>query len=251
MKRFLTAFVLFACTCVSAQAQQTLRDTSVNGLLLGFSYAYQLPLADMKTRFGGNGLVGGEVTYKLRNNVTFGIEGGFMFGRKVKEDDFLDSLATPEGYFLGYNGIYGNVALFERGFYLAGHLGKIFPVGKSNPNSGIYARVGVGLLEHKIRITDTEESFFQVAPAYAKGYDELSNGLMLSEYIGYLNIDPRHLLNFHFGVYVEEGFTQNRRSWDFDERRKDSDKRLDILVGLRGTWLLPIFGRGEERSYTH
>jgi len=248
-KAFLVWLACFAC--VGANAQSSLRDTSVNGLLVGFSYGYQFPLADMKTRFGNDGLVGAEVNYKLRNNFTFGVDGGYMFGRKVKEDQFLNNMVTPDGYFVGYGGIYGNVALFERGYFLAGNVGKIVPLGFNNPNSGIYTRLGVGFLQHKIKITDTEESLYQLSGDYVKGYDRLSNGLMLSQYVGYLNIDPRHLLNFHVGVFVQEGFTQNRRSWNYDERRRDTKNRLDMLAGIRAAWMLPFFGRSEERTYTH
>jgi hypothetical protein len=245
-------FVFICCIATLAtKAQMTLRDTSVNGLLLGFSYGYQLPFADMGERFGGNGVVGAEVTYKLRSNWTFGVEGGYMFGRTVKEDNMLDSMLTPDGYIVGYGGYYGGVALFERGYSLAATVGKIIPAFGSNPNSGIHARVGVGFMQHKIKITDTEQSLYQLTPDYLKGYDRLSNGLMVSQYLGYMNIDPRHLLNFHVGVYAQQGFTQNRRSWNFDERRQDTDKRLDVLIGLRGTWMLPFFGKREERSYTH
>jgi hypothetical protein len=250
-KKFLIG--LICCLAANTGFAQTgsLKDESVNGLLVGFSYAYQVPFADLQKRFGNNGLVGGEVSYKLRNNFTFGVEGGYMFGRTVKEDKILDSLRTPEGYLLGYGGYYGGVALFERGYSLAATVGKIIPAFGSNPNSGVYARVGVGFLQHKIRLTDTEQSLVQVTPDYAKGYDRLTNGLMLTQYIGYMNIDPRHRFNFHVGVYAQQGFTQNRRSWNFDERRQDTVKRLDGLIGLRGTWLLPFFSKNEERSYTH
>lgn len=250
VKTFFT-FLICCLAAWTAEAQLTLRDTSVNGLLLGFSYGYQLPFADLQKRFGADGLVGAELSYKLRDNLTFGVEGGFMFGRTVKEDRMLDSMRTPDGYLVGYGGYYGGVAFFERGYSLGATVGKIIPAFGSNPNSGVYARLGAGFIQHKIKITDTEQSLFQVTPDYAKGYDRLSNGLMLSQYIGYINIDPRHLLNFHVGVYAQEGFTQNRRSWNFDERRQDTDKRLDVLVGLRGTWMLPFFGKREERSYTH
>ena len=141
--------------------------------------------------------------------------------------------------------------MFERGYTLEGNVGKIIPAFGSNPNSGIYVRLGAGFMQHKIRITDTEGIIYQVNEGYAKGYDRLSNGLMLSQYVGFLNIDPRHLLNFHVGLLAQEAFTQNRRSWNFDERRQDTDKRLDILIGLRATWMLPFFSKNEQRFYTH
>ncbi|HZF99997.1 MAG TPA: hypothetical protein VEY71_03305 [Chitinophagales bacterium] len=251
MKSLLCTLLFMAAFFQQAVAQSSLRDTSVSGLLVGFSYGYQFPLADMAERFGNNGLVGTEITYKLRNNFTFGAEAGLIFGRSVNQAGFLDSLMTPDGYFMGYNGLYGNIALYERGFNFSGNVGKIIPVFNANPNSGVYIRLGAGFLQHKIKITDTEETLYPLNGEYVKGYDRLSNGLMLSQYVGFLHLDPRHFVNFHVGLLVQEGFTQNRRSWNFDERRKETEKRLDVLVGLRGTWILPFYGKADERKYTN
>ena len=251
MKSFLVFAAAFLCFSNALRAQSSIKDSTVRGLLVGFSYGYQFPLGDMADRFGNNGLVGTEVTYKLRNGFTFGVEGGLIFGRSVNQAGFLDSLVTPDGYFIGYNGLYGNVALFERGYNVSATVGKVFPAFGSNPNSGIYIRLGGGLLQHKIKITDTEDFLYYLNNDYVKGYDRLTNGFMLSQYVGFLNLDPRHLLNFHVGALVQEGFTQNRRSWNFDERRQETDKRLDVLVGLRGTWLLLFYGKREQRQYSN
>jgi hypothetical protein len=243
---------VFAVTAgwFSANAQLALRDSSVNGALLGFSYGYQAPVGLLAERFGFNGLVGAEFNYKLKSNFTFGIDGGYMFGRTVNEDGFLDSIATDEGYFVGAQGTYTGVALFERGYSVAGTVGKIIPAFGMNPNSGIYVRFGVGFMQHKIRIVDTDAALYQLSDDYLKGYDRLTNGLMLSQYVGLLHIDPHHMVNFHVGLFAQEGFTKNRRSWNYDERRRDTDSRLDVLVGLRGTWMLPFFGKNEQRYYT-
>lgn len=229
----------------------SLRDSSVRGLMPGVSYAYQWPVGIMSQRFGSNGQLGGEFQIKTRSNFTFGVGGGFLFGRIVKEDGFIDSLSDVDGFLIGYNGLYSNVALFERGYTLEANVGKILPLLNPNPNSGLYVRLGTGFMQHRIRITDTEDNFFQVQGEYAKLYDRLTNGVMLSQYIGYLNIDPKHLMNFHAGILFQEAFTQNRRSWNADQRRRDDTNRVDILIGIRGTWMLPFFGKREERTYTH
>jgi hypothetical protein len=253
MKKFIVFVSLFTvhCSLFTVNAQSSLRDSSVNGFLIGFSYGYQIPFGELADRFGNNGLVGAEVNYKLRNNFTFGVDGGYMFGRTVNEYGFLDSIATPDGYFVGYTGLFGGVALFERGYSIGGTIGKIFPAFGSNPNSGIYTRLGIGFMQHKIKITDTENSLYQFLGDYIKGYDRLTNGLMLSQYVGYENIDPKHLLNFHVGFYFQEGFTKNRRSWNYDERRQDTRDRFDFLIGVRGTWMLPFFSKREQRFYTN
>src|SRR6266496_1605756 len=79
MKKIVILISFFICHfSLFTHAQSSLRDSSVNGFLIGFSYGYQIPLGELSERFGNNGLVGAEVNYKLRNNFTFGIDGGYM-----------------------------------------------------------------------------------------------------------------------------------------------------------------------------
>ena len=59
------------------------------------------------------------------------------------------------------------------------------------------------------------------------------------------------LLNFYFGFECLEGFTQNRRSYDFDLMSHDSKKRLDILYGARVAWILPLYKKAPAEFYTH
>lgn len=232
-------------------AQSSIKDSVLSCKMISAHYGFYLPFADMKTRFGGSSLVGGELSFKNRHNWYFGVEGDYLFGRKVKDSHFLDSLYTADSLLIGYQGTDGRVALQERGFSFEGKVGKLFPIKKFNPNSGILVTVGAGFLQHKIRIVDVDEMLYQLDGAYAKGYDRLTNGLMISQSVMFINLDPKHYLNFRIGFDCKEAFTQNRRSWNFDERRQDTSKRLDIIIGLRAAWMLPFFGRQEERFYTH
>ncbi|MBS1657028.1 MAG: hypothetical protein JST18_02900 [Bacteroidetes bacterium] len=251
-KGIVSIFILFITTgALFAQQKNNLGDTIVNATLLQVGYAIQFPFADMGERFGNNNCISGGISFKVKNNWMFGAEANFLFGGNIKEDTMLDYLFTSGGFLIGTNGIAESVLLFERGYYFIGKFGKVIPVVKGNPNSGLQVMGGAGFIEHKIKIEDPEAAVPYVTGDYAKGYDRLTNGLALYQYIGYLRLDKRKLLNFNAGVEFIEGFTQNRRNFNFDQMKRDDSKRLDILVGLKLAWVLPLYGKGEHRMYTY
>jgi hypothetical protein len=42
------------------------------------------------------------------------------------------------------------------------------------------------------------------------------------------------------------GFTQGRRDYLYDVMRPDNAKRLDVLIGVRTGWFIPMFKRNSE-----
>ncbi|MBK9730608.1 MAG: hypothetical protein IPO83_04860 [Chitinophagaceae bacterium] len=240
-----------ACPLLShAQFKSNINDTTVNAKLLTFSYAFQFPFGDMADRFGVNNNLAAGFYFKLSHNYLLGVEAGYLFGGSVREDTILNYLYTASGGLIGIDGYYETVFLFERGTTFLGKFGKIFPVGKSNPNSGITLMAGVGFLQHRIKLSSPNNTLPNVLDDYAKGYDRLTNGLALSQYVGYTHLDKRKLVNFNIGLEATEGFTQNRRDWNFDQMKKDEQKRFDVLLGIKLSWILPFYGSGEERVYT-
>jgi hypothetical protein len=61
--------------------------------------------------------------------------------------------------------------------------------------------------------------------------------------------DKNGLLNFHIGLDVMAAFTNGRRDYLFDVRRKDDAARLDLLFGIRGGMYIPIFKKKSEEIY--
>lgn len=251
MKKLLYILIAIISLNQEIKAQSSLQDSVVNGMLLSAHFGVYTPYGDLKSRFGQNGLIGGELNYKTLKNFTYGVEASFFYGRNVKDDAFLDSLYSDNDQLIGYTGTIANVALFERGFTLEAKAGKLFPIKALNPNSGIMVNVGVGLMQHKIKISDIDDVVIYLKGDYAKGYDKLSNGLMLTQSIMFINLDKKHLLNFKVGLEVKEAFTQNRRNWNFDERLQDSTQRLDIIAGIKLSWLVPFYSKNEERFYSY
>jgi hypothetical protein len=229
-------------------AQKAVKDSSEKVFLLGPSFAFQLPGADLAERFGNNFNVGGQFTAKLKSNWLLGIEGQFIFGDQIKENNILDSIRTQQGFIIGTNGGYADVFLYERGFNFFIKAGKVFPAFHSNLNSGIMATIGAGLLQHKIRIENDDNNVPQLHGDYIKGYDRLTNGLSFTEYIGWIHLGKSRLANFSAGFEFTQAFTKSRRTFNFDEMKRDDEKRLDLLFGLRASWFIPFY-KGKPKDF--
>ena len=230
-------------------AQKSQRDSAEKVFMLCPSFAYQLPGGNMAERFGYNFNVGGSFMLKTKSNWLFGVEGQFLFGDSVKENNILDSIKSQQGFVLGTNGGYADIVLYERGFHFLIKAGKIFSILSPNANSGLMATFGVGLLQHKIRIENDEKNAPQVLGDYVKGYDRLTNGLSLTESVGWLYLGKNHVANFTFGFEFTQAFTKNRRSYNFDEMRKDETERVDLLYGFRVSWIIPFRKRVPSEFY--
>ncbi|MCY7408995.1 MAG: hypothetical protein LH473_01865 [Chitinophagales bacterium] len=243
--------LLLSTKFISAQTKTNVADTIVNAKLLHFTYGYALPFGDLADRFGSNHLMGASLFFKMKDNYLLGFEGNLIFGGNIKEDTIIDGLLTSQGFLIGVNGLAESAYLYERGYTLFVKFGKLIPAFGSNPNSGINFNVGAGFMQHKIKIQDPDKVLPYVTGEYAKGYDRLTNGFALTQYIGYQNLDKRKRINFNAGIEFNEAFTQNRRDWNTDQMKKDDAKRFDMLIGLKFSWILPFYGKGESRIYTH
>lgn len=231
-------------------AQSDLQNKGT-GILFKFGLGGQIPGGDLEDRFGANMNFGsGLEVITEKSNLLFGIEGYYLFGNTIKENS-LASLLTPEGFIIAENGEYADIQPRERGFYLGAMIGKLFSLSKNNPRSGIRVTLGTGLLQHQIRIQDDPVRFVpQLSQAYKKGYDRLTNGLAINEFVGYQLLSANKRINFYLGFEFTQGFTQSRRDFDFDTRTADTQKRFDSLMGIRAGLILPFYvGKGVAEIY--
>jgi hypothetical protein len=212
-------------------------------------YGYHLPGGDLEKRFGENSSVGGKLFFSHKSGFFWGAEGNFLFGGQVLENGILDSLKGNDGYIIDGNGMYAEIYLYERGFDMAVLAGWVIPLVKSQPKSGLVLSASCGLLQHKIRIENKDNTAPQIKGDYKKGYDRLTNGLCLKEYIGYQYMSNHRLLNFTMGLEFTQAWTQNRREYNFDTRTKDISKRLDLLSGIRVGWIIPMNKRKPQPFY--
>jgi len=232
------------------QAGGAARETKpAPALLFNISYAYQVPGGDLADRFGPGFSLGSGLEYLSRNNWIAGINGQFFFGSQV-ETDVLAGLRTPEGFIYGNDKSIADIQLRQRGFHIGGLVGRLIPLSRNNPRSGLRLTLGGGLLQHRIRIQeDPISNVPQLSGDYRKGYDRLSSGFSLQQFIGYQLLSPDGLINFFAGFELTQAFTENRRAFQYDTRQVDTDKRTDLLFGLRVGWILPFYLRKADEIY--
>lgn len=240
--------------CVSCAIQilaQKLPDSEPRNkgkaILAHLTFGIHVPAGDMADRFGADGSFGSIVEYITTNNYFFGIEGSYLFGNKVKEDP-LAILRTPEGGIIGNDRTIASVVLRERGFYVGGEVGKLFTFNEKR--SGIRLSFGAGYLRHWIRIQDDNSTVTQLTGDYKKGYDRLTGGLALNQFVGWQQLAANRRSNWVVGIEINEGFTNTLRDWDFNDMKKLDKSRLDLRVGLRVAWTLPFYqAKSEEIFY--
>ncbi len=233
------------------RTQVNLKDSCVAAHIISVDLGIGLPAGDLADRFGPHATVGGGYQYKWNNNMLFGFNGSFIYGSNVREDSLMYNLFNEDGYIIGTDGLQYTPILWESGIDASLQIGKITRLFAVNPNSGITFLGGVGFLQHKIWIYIDETAVPQLANDYRKGYDRLSNGLMLNQYIGYYVFSNKYFVNFRGGIEFQEAFTENRRTVDFDTGLHDDTKRLDLLINLKLSWNLPVFEEPKRKYYTH
>jgi hypothetical protein len=250
MKKLLLFFISF-CIFNFSYAQWQVRDSSLFNPHITVGYGYSTPSGDLASRFGNNGSLEIGFHIKDKKNWYYGVQFNYLFGNHVHEPNLLSNLLTSQGEILDEQGEIATMFIQERGFNVFFQGGKLFPVLGSNKNSGILITTGVGLLQHKIRLEHQEAKITQLEGDYLKGYDRLTNGLSLNQFIGYYLLSNNRLINFYIGAQATEGFTQSRRDWNLDTQTQDTEKRLDMLFGLRAGWILNLYQRAPNDFYIY
>ncbi len=251
--RLLTFLSCFLCV-VLATAQEK-EDSYKPNLISSFSayYAYEIPGADLSKRFGNNHKIGASFSVKTAQNWLFELDGGYFWGQNLKQEAFsiFDGIKTSEGTVTSRFGTPGAILLNERGFTFFLKFGKIFPILQANDNSGPFVTLGLGFLQHKIRIDNDGNDTPQISGDYKKGYDHLTNGFALNQFVGYRFYADNKMLNFYIGVEFTEGFTQNRRGYNYNTMSFDNKKRLDILTSFKFGFVIPISKRMPSAYYIY
>jgi hypothetical protein len=242
--------LMIAMSGESVSAQDHLKDSSVVVHLVYASYGFGMPGADLAERFGFSHQIGGGYQLKTKSGWNFSIEGNFLFRDVVKNpSNILSGILTHDGFLIDESGVFANIMLQERGFTALAKMGKLFPIIGPNPNSGLMLQLGGGMMQHKIKIEDPNNSAPQIKGGYAKGYDHLCSGPTLVQYIGYQHLDNKRRYNFYAGFEFLQAFTQSRRMYYFNEMKFANEKRIDLLSSIKIGWFLPINRKSSEKYY--
>ena len=141
--------------------------------------------------------------------------------------------------------------VYARGLNVNLAVGKVFPVLSPNKNSGIFVHAGVGYLAHRMRVETQEQVIPQLELDYKKGYDRFTAGPNAHQFLGYAFMSNAGFLNFYGGFYIQEGFTQNKRTIFFDQPTipVSSETRLDFQYGVKVGWFIPFYKRQPKEFY--
>jgi hypothetical protein len=239
-------FLLLPLLCAG---QYNKPDSVIRVPMLSVSYSFQLPAADMAKRFRANSNMGVHFLWKTRKNFLWGAEWNMFFGKSPRETEMFDSIKTSNGNIIDRNGEYALIRLYQRGHTATLRIGKLFPLSSRNRNSGLFFLLSAGYIQHKIRIDEIGRRTPQLNPDYKKGYDRLTSGFLTGISAGYLLITNSRYFNGFVAAELWPGFTQSRRSYNFDTMSRDTQKRLDILYGFRIGFILPLYPKVPNEFY--
>ena len=162
MKRSHSLLILLLFVRVLANAQGEVKNESISTPLVGIHWGGNLPGADLLARYGFLNNLGFTVGYKLANQWYFGVDANFIFGNTVKMNGIFDLLLDDKGNITDVNGTKASVLVYPRGFNANFSVGRLFPTGKKNANSGILVHAGAGYLLHHLRIETNDQVVPQI-----------------------------------------------------------------------------------------
>ena len=177
---------------------------------------------------------------KLKSNWMLAADFSFFSGNNFKEEHIFDNVSDKDGIFINIYCEVGEATFYERGFYTGLGVGKILPIIGPNPNSGLIIRGTAGVLQYKTLIHQDGEDIPFLNGDYQKGYDYLTNGFGLSQFIGYFHLNGDEPINFYVGLEFHQAWTKNRRDWNFYLMGPDNRLKTDFLFGIRFGWIFPV-----------
>jgi len=207
---------------------------------IGCNMGVDFSLGELGERYGRNMHAGLSLRlFSIKQKGFLAIEGITQYGTNVKED-VLAPLRLESGVILGNDGQAADLFLRQRGIYLGLHANRIIISSANNPFAGLGIGLGIGLWQHHIKFLDERSTVQQLAGDYAKGYDRSTRGPALKQTISYEHIGTNRSLNYSIGLTLMEGFTKSIRAINFDTGLSDTNRRLNLMIGLEATWYLPI-----------
>lgn len=254
MKRYILFLSLFIVLISSSFAQRArrvanVRDTSIGITMFRPTASANLPIGQLHTRTGFFYSLGGSVINKTASQWLFGVEGYFFNGGIIREKDHLKNLINSSGGITAQDGLNADMNRYYRGWSVMGQFGRLFPVGKPNMNSGFFILFGVGYIQHKIRTEIRQNNVWQLQKPYNKGYDRLSGGFNLSQFVGYQYINNRKTLTFFLGVEMNEGLVKSYRKFNYDTQRPDTDWFYTSSFAVKGGWMFNVYHRKQTKEY--
>ena len=230
-------------------AQEDISVEPIRIPMINLNMGFHSPGGDLADRFGSSSMFG--IGFQLKNNKNFywGFDFSAIAGADVREDNIIDIITADSLDIIDVNGNTASIRFWERGAQAQLVVGKIFPYFKVNNNSGIFVQAGFGYMYHKIRIEDIGNLSPQLNEDMREGYDRLSMGYSISQFIGYRHFSNNRRINFFVGVEFIQAFTENVRKYDYNAQSIDEEKRIDLLNGFKFGWTFPLYKQVNNQYY--
>ena len=241
--------LLFIGLQLSLFAQEDLSKEAIRIPMINLNASFHIPGGDLADRFGNSNLFGVGFHLKNKNNFYWGVDAAGLTGSTLLEDDIINIITADSIDIIDVNGNTASIRFWERGAQAQFVVGKIIPTLAPNNNSGFFVHAGLGYMYHKIRIEDIGNQAPQLNSEMLKGYDRLSMGVSISEFIGYRYFSNSQKINFFIGLEFIQAFTQDVRMYDYNAQTAYEDNRLDLLSGLKFGWTFPLYKKSDEKYY--
>lgn len=241
-------FVLALCANSLIQAQtESTEPADIDGIpaayLIDFYFGMHEPGGDMGEDYFHNFSFGGNLQFLSDNNWLFGLGAQTLFADRTR-DDVLAMLRAENGMIINSRGQLADAILGMRGVYGGAHIGRLFSIGKADSRIAIQVEAGPGYLQHWTRVRIVGDDIPSLEPEDIKGYDRRTSGFALREFVGFRYMMKSSLFNLFVGAEAIQGFTQNRRAWNYHSFGPDNEPRMDLFWGFKAG-----FGIG-FRSYS-
>ncbi|MGB0427485.1 MAG: hypothetical protein ACPGEC_00990 [Flavobacteriales bacterium] len=237
--------VVLACFA-KASAQKSIKDSLITFPLIHAGLSLHQPNGDLQERFGTSSAINLGFHYKMKSNISYGLNVQFLTGDNVKNtNQILGDVTTDLGPITN-DGMLAVMSFEQRGMNINLSVGKVFSIGVPNKNSGIWLQAGAGYYWNKIKISTNNFELQVLSKDFLKGYDELRAGFSTNQSLGYLYLSNKRLLNFSIAIEAIQAFATDQRGYNYRTRSSKKERYVDHLVGLRATWYFPLYKRSVE-----
>ena len=243
-------FLLLLPTLGSAQGLVGIKNLD-RAILVGLGYGPFSSAGDLADRFGNGFSLDASVGYMPpASNWEYGLLAQYGFGQTVKEDVLAD-LRTSAGFVIGTQRQPAELRLRQRQLFIGPRVGYTLRIGQ-NQRAGLKLATALGYFQHRIRFQeDPVQAVPQLDKTQQAGYDRLTGGPAVHQFVGYQQLALNRRLNFYVGAEVTAGFTKPLRRFDIPSGGPLPDtRRSDLVLGLRAGLIVPLYsGQGKEIFY--
>lgn len=227
---------------------QNVKDSTTPAILIQMEYSGNLPGGNFGDKFGYTSVIGGQLGYKTNNNWWVSGGGHFLFGDQTKDDSLLAMLPNASGQIIGEKGTPINLLIYQRGYLIQFNVKKITSLLAYNANSGITFGLGTGFMQYKYRFEVRGGDVPLLMDDYLKGFDQLTNGGFISEFIGYTFMGNKKRINFYVGFVFIQAVTKNRRNINYAIPSQEMTQNIDLLSGLKAGWIISIYRSSKNNT---